>query len=300
MRKILAIDDDSLNLRLITAYLEDEDYLVDTAASGSEGWEKLEQGTYYDIILLDRMMPGMNGMEFLKKLKNDPSLRMMPVIMQTAAAEKNQVIEGIKAGVYHYLTKPYDEEILISIIDTCISENEYQKDLREQVINSKRMFGLIKDYHIEYSTIKEANEVSIYVAQLFPDPERVVTGLYELLANAVEHGNLGIGYKKKSDLKAQKIFDQEVERLLQLSEYSHKKVAVEFKNLGEKIQVKITDQGKGFNWRQYLDLDPERVTDIHGRGIAMANLASFDKIEFNAKGNEVTAIVYSNQDKNDS
>ena len=295
MPKILAVDDDNKNLLLIEGFLDDYD--ITTASNGAEGWDILNKGTEnFDLILLDRMMPVMNGMELLKKIKSDKTFKTIPVIMQTAAAERSQVLEGVQAGVFHYLTKPYDEETLRSIVVSCIENNASQKELRESVINRKRMMGLIKTCYIEFRYIEEAREVTTYIATLFPEPQKVVLGVSELLVNAIEHGNLGIEYDQKTELHKNKQWEEEVARLVNLPENKDKLVRVTYEyQKDDIIKLHIKDDGNGFNWRSFLELSPERAVDNHGRGIAMANAISFDSIEYLGAGNEVVCTIVVNK-----
>ena len=85
MYKILAVDDEPKNLKLIEAYLEDDDFEIITAANGKEGWNELTSGQNFDLVLLDRMMPEMNGMELLHKIKSDETLKSLPVIMPNSS-----------------------------------------------------------------------------------------------------------------------------------------------------------------------------------------------------------------------
>lgn len=290
MSKILAIDDDPKNLMLIEGFLDD--FTITTASDGNIGLEILKQNpTDFSLILLDRMMPNMNGMEFLKIIKQDKALKDIPVIMQTAAAERSQVLEGIQAGVFHYLTKPYDEEMLKTIVVSCIAHNKAQQELRKAVVNKMHMIGLIKTCYIEFKDIDEAHKVTTYLATLFPFPQKIVLGISELLINAIEHGNLAIGYNEKTKLNNTQRWREEIQRLLQLPEHKNKLVRVTYEYQANCIMLKIKDDGKGFAWKNFLELSPERATDNHGRGIAMAKNFSFDKIDYIGCGNEVFCTV---------
>lgn len=295
MKKILAVDDEAKNLKLIEAYLEEDDsFDIELAENGLVAWEKLKQTTpdnTFDLILLDRMMPEMDGMVFMQKLKSSNKYQHIPVIMQTAAAEKNQVEEGIKAGVYHYLTKPYDEETLLSIVRTCLQDTAKKNILQNEVRVKRKMVGLIQTCHIEFKTVTEAKDVATYIATLFPEPDRVVMGISELLINGVEHGNLGITYDEKTDLNRDGVLTEKVEELLACDENKHKVVSVDYKYEPDKISLYIKDEGRGFDWEQYMILSPDRATDNHGRGIVMANTISFDRLQYMGKGNEVLCTV---------
>ncbi|MBF0416613.1 MAG: hypothetical protein HQL79_12695 [Magnetococcales bacterium] len=77
---------------------------------------------------------------------------------------------------------------------------------------------------------------------------------------------------------------------MQHPENAKKVASLEFNRKGKELHFFIKDQGDGFDWRQYLDIDPLRIVDPHGRGIAMANSMSFTSLHYQGKGNEVLAI----------
>jgi len=129
------------------------------------------------------------------------------------------------------------------------------------------------------------------LANAFPEPKRVVIGLSELLVNAVEHGNLGITYEEKTRLREEGRWEAEVELRLADPAHADKQVRVHFWRESEQICVRIEDQGQGFEWQKYVDMDPERAFDTHGRGIAMSRLISFDSIEYKGAGNRVEVSV---------
>jgi anti-sigma regulatory factor (Ser/Thr protein kinase) len=118
-----------------------------------------------------------------------------------------------------------------------------------------------------------------------------VTGLSELLINAVEHGNLKIRYEDKSRLVATDTWKEEVSKRLLAPEYKNKKVLVNFKREDNINRILIEDEGDGFEWDNYLKLDPQRAFDSHGRGIAMAKMMSVDEINYLGCGNKVELIV---------
>jgi CheY-like chemotaxis protein/anti-sigma regulatory factor (Ser/Thr protein kinase) len=289
---ILAIDDEPRNLRLIERYLSDTDYALLTAKDGVEGWDMLQRhADAVDVILLDRMMPNMDGMAFMQKIKAEPELCRIPVIMQTAAAEASQVAEGVRSGVYYYLTKPFEEDVLLSIVSAALQAYNEQRGIRAEVKKHKRILGLMRHSEFCFQTLQDARDVTAYIANFFPDPDRMVLGLSELLINAVEHGNLGITYDEKTELNAAGIWQQEVERRLSLPQNAEKYVRVQYQKRNGDIVLTVADDGPGFDWRGYLELDTERITHNHGRGIAMSRLVSFDSVEYQGNGNTVVCTV---------
>jgi hypothetical protein len=111
------------------------------------------------------------------------------------------------------------------------------------------------------------------------------------MLNAVEHGNLGIGYQEKGQLMLDGALDQEIERRLALPEYAARQVRVDFERTPTGVSYVVRDEGGGFDPTRFLTLEPERATDWHGRGIALARMTSFDHVEYRGCGNEVQARV---------
>jgi adenylate cyclase len=110
---ILAVDDVAENLDIVRMRLEAQGYEVVTAADGEEAIEKARQLSP-DLILLDIMMPKLDGISALKILKRDQVLRFIPVILLTAKADRTDVIAGLEAGGDDYLTKPIDQASLMA------------------------------------------------------------------------------------------------------------------------------------------------------------------------------------------
>lgn len=291
-KTVLVVDDDENNREILEIYLQDEGYNVLLGKDGKEGWELLQQ--YEDqicVILLDRTMPNMGGMEFMARLKADEALAWKPVIMQTAISEKTHIAEGIKAGVYYYLTKPYSSEVMLSIVRAAISDFEQHAKLREELKQHKANQALLKEIVFEIQTLADVSYLTGFLAGYYPDAERVILGISELLINAIEHGNLGISYKEKSQLLQQGKWHQEVKRLLALPENRDKRVRVHMQCGNDAVLLTIKDDGEGFDWQKYVEIDPMRKAETHGRGIALSNLASFDSVEYRGKGNEVVCTV---------
>lgn len=113
--RILCVDDEPQNLKLLEALLVPRGYDVSKAANGKEALETINEEEI-DIILLDVMMPGMNGYEVCRKLKDDERHRNVPVIMITALKSKEDRIKGIEAGAEDFISKPFDKgEVLARI-----------------------------------------------------------------------------------------------------------------------------------------------------------------------------------------
>lgn len=289
--KILAVDDEEFNLDILTDFLTDAGFEVIGASDGEQAIAQLKKHPDVDIIVLDRMMPNMDGMAVLSELKNSEAWRDIPVIMQTAAASSQQVQEGIDAGVYYYLAKPYDESLLLSIVRSALRDLVSRNDMRDEVQKQRRTLGLMERGRFRFRTIEETNNLCYFIANCFPNPTQVVYGLNELMVNAVEHGNLGITYEEKSDLVQHGRWHAEVERRLQLPEFSSKFATLEYEAQERELIVTIKDMGKGFDWQNYIDFSPIRAMDPNGRGIAIAKVRSFPNLEYRGAGNEVVCRI---------
>ena len=103
--KVLIADDEPFNVEVLEQALDETDYQVITAANGQEAWEKI-QSEQPDLILLDLMMPIMDGFAVLAKVKEDSMLRDIPIIIVSAEQDSKSVVKGIKQGAEDYLTKP--------------------------------------------------------------------------------------------------------------------------------------------------------------------------------------------------
>jgi sigma-B regulation protein RsbU (phosphoserine phosphatase) len=290
--RVLVVDDSVLDRTLLTHYLSSDGYAVQTAADGLEAWELLErESDRFDVVLLDRSMPRMTGLQLLTRMKDHPHLRIVPAIMQTASATREEMVEGIRAGAYYYLTKPYDVEMLLSVVATAVADYAHYKHLQQEVRKGLKSLRLLREAVLTLQTVEQAHDVGAILASTCPDPYRVVVGLTELLVNAVEHGNLGISYDEKTSLNENGGWNAEVARRISLPENALKRVEVRFARTDEQISFTIRDEGRGFDWRQYMEVDPQRAFDTHGRGIAMANRLSFSSLQYRGSGNEVVGSI---------
>jgi putative two-component system response regulator len=290
--KILIVDDDVINRDILDKTLQEEGYVTTTAKDGAEAWEILEKDTAgFDAILLDWIMPIMDGMALLKLIKSHDRLNQIPVIMQTSIDSQSRILEGIQAEAFHYLTKPYDSDILLAVVANALSDQNKFNKLICEIRNKNNSFSLLREGSFEFSTMQEGEELAILLAHSCPEPKKVVFGLSALFTNAVEHGNLGLTYHGKSNFLMRSSLEEEIEHRLSLPENSGKTVKVNMQRVDSEIHFQILDDGMGFEWQQYFEFSAERAFDAHGRGIAMSNMISFDRLEYFGKGNEVLAVV---------
>ncbi len=115
-KRVLVVDDDRVIQQLLEVNLELEGYeVVATAADGKEALEKIAE-LKPDLVILDIMMPKMDGLEVCRRLRADPDLSEIPVILLSARAQDMDIREGLEIGASAYLTKPFDPVELLDVV----------------------------------------------------------------------------------------------------------------------------------------------------------------------------------------
>ncbi|MBE9001722.1 MULTISPECIES: hybrid sensor histidine kinase/response regulator [unclassified Nostoc] len=158
--RILAVDDTRDNLILVQAILESEGYEIDLASDGIKALRQVEKSPP-DLILLDVMMPGMDGYEVTRRIRNNPAISYIPILLITAFHESS-VVEGLDAGADDFIRKPFDTDELLARVRSLLrlkhSLDEQQKmtrqredfvsrlthDLRTPLVAADRMLNLFE------------------------------------------------------------------------------------------------------------------------------------------------------------
>jgi putative two-component system response regulator len=136
---ILVVDDQPQNIELLEAHLAPQGYEIVTAANGEEALGKLS-GNQIDLILLDVMMPGMDGFEVTRRVRQDNAHRLLPIILVTALRETEDRVKGIEAGCDDFISKPVDKVELLARVRSLLKVkayndllSNYQKALESEV-----------------------------------------------------------------------------------------------------------------------------------------------------------------------
>lgn len=186
---ILVVDDVPANVKLLEAKLTNEYYDVVTA---KDGFEAIEQTKTHkpDLILLDVMMPGMDGFETCRKIKEDPNVSHIPVVMVTALSEKSDRLQGLEAGADDFITKPINDTALFARVKSLIRIKVLIDELRLRdqsgaqmgILNDILQGGLdvsgssiyiVDDDAVQSKRIKEALEKE-HVVSVFQDHEQAL------------------------------------------------------------------------------------------------------------------------------
>lgn len=155
---ILIIDDQSINLKLMTILLETEGYNVGVANNGEEGIKKVEQ-LLPDLILLDILMPGIDGFETCRRLKASNKTKNIPIIFMSALHKIKDKIQGFELGAVDYITKPFDDQEVFARINTQIKLSK----LNQELINKNQLL------------LKEIEERKQVESQLLQSKKRLKT-----------------------------------------------------------------------------------------------------------------------------
>lgn len=152
---IVVIDDEEDIRELIHYNLSKEGYVVTCAVSGEEGVE-LVQGLKPDLVILDLMLPGIDGLEVCRRLKSDAKLKSIPIVMVSARGEEPDVVSGLELGADDYVSKPFSPKVLIARVKSVLRRGkktpiDAQGILTEGtlVVNPQRREVLIGDASVE-------------------------------------------------------------------------------------------------------------------------------------------------------
>ncbi|MBN1662568.1 MAG: response regulator [Deltaproteobacteria bacterium] len=159
---ILIVDDQPKNTELLEAFLAPQGYEVVMAASGEEALDKLSVNLI-DLILLDVMMPGMDGFEVTRRIRQDHAHRLLPIVLVTALRETQDRVKGIEAGCDDFISKPFDKMELLARVRSLLKVkayndllSNYQKELESEVA------GRTEELKLALEKIKAASLETIY------------------------------------------------------------------------------------------------------------------------------------------
>ena len=150
---------------------------------------------------------------------------------------------------------------------------------------------MIQTCQFRFQSMIDIQHINALLSLYFHDNKNALIGINALMMNAVEHGIYKIGYELKAELIATNQWAQEMGKRSQDPQFQdlHAEIILTHKDDG--VYVVISDPGDGFDWKKYMAIDPIRAGRKHGRGIALANALSFDKLSYNDKGNQAVAHV---------
>lgn len=171
--RILVVDDQPLNIRLMEAKLGGEYYDVRGAGDGADALAAMAAEPP-DLVVLDIMMPGMDGFEVCRRVKADPALQHVPVIMVTALNAPEERVRGLEAGADDFLTRPVDDIALFARIRSLLRWKQTHDELRSRLATS-REFGLLDDAGVPDAGVRSPVVVVTDFALEADDIEQVLS-----------------------------------------------------------------------------------------------------------------------------
>src|SRR5258708_10899023 len=150
--KMLVIDDTPQNIRLLEAVLVPRGYALSSATSGLEGLDKVAN-EQPDLILLDIVMPGMDGYEVCRRLRSNPATQLLPIVMITASGEQEK-INAIEAGADDFITKPLNQAELLARVKSLLRVKEYHDTIQAQAAELAEL-----NYSLEMRVRQQVDEL---------------------------------------------------------------------------------------------------------------------------------------------
>jgi DNA-binding response OmpR family regulator len=183
-KKIVIVEDEADIAQLVKLYLEKEGFRTATAKTGAEGL-KLIRTDHPDMVILDLMLPEMDGLEVCKKIRNAPDTAMLPVLMLTSKAEESDTIIGLELGADDYVTKPFSPKALVARVKALFRRLERADDTK---LTSYTYGPLVVDLS-RHEALVDGEEIPLTAKEfgllehLLRHPGRVLTR--DFLLNAV-------------------------------------------------------------------------------------------------------------------
>lgn len=288
----LVVDDEEMTRAIVAGYLSRIGYRTLEAETKAQAWEILSSsGSAIHVVLLDRRLTDGDGLELYERMKREPHLADIPVIVQTISDSSSEIAAAIRAGVFYYLIKPYDGALLRSVVRAAEETTGRLKSLQGDLRSRSDAIGLLRDGCFRFRTPQEAQNLAIALSSVAATAHSLTFGLSEILVNAVEHGNLGIGFDAKGRLKASGMLAREIEARLASAEHRDKYATLHVERSDSRVIFTVTDMGSGFDFNRYLSVDASQSDATHGRGIALARMVGFDQLTYVGNGNRVVGIV---------
>ncbi len=177
--RVLAVDDEPVNLQVLKNQLASEHYSVTLAANGEEALAAIENGQPFDVVLLDVMMPGMSGYEVCQRLRETHPPNELPIVMLTAKNQVDDLVAGFGSGASDYLAKPFSKLELLARLDTHIAlKYLHLKHMKAETKAKLLAHEMNLTKHIQTSLVPENPELPGYDIAASIDPADEVGGDY--------------------------------------------------------------------------------------------------------------------------
>ncbi len=270
MGTALIVEDHPEQADLVARILRLRDYKPILAEDGESGL-RLAREQPPDVMLLDLMLPDINGFDVCRRLRTDPATRLIPVVMLTALNDVQHRVHGFRVGANAYVTKPYGVEDLFEAISAA---RAWRTSMEQRALHGE----IHVELNSEITLLKDLNDFLMLVCQSTPlEQEQVIQlrqAVMEMAHNAIEWGN-----RHQSD------------RLVNITYRIHR----------DGLEIIIQDQGPGFDRNQlphaavpddpFTHLDVREKLGLRAGGFGLLICQGMvDEMKYNDIGNEVTLI----------
>ncbi len=220
--KLLIADDSERNREMLRHQLERQGYAITAVTNGREALQAL-RGRPFDLVLLDVLMPELDGFAALENIKADPALREIPVIMISASDEYSSVIRCIESGAEDYLPKPFDPVLLRARLKASLEKKALRDEQRQKTEELERAYNHLRkmqDQLITQERLASLGSLSAGIAHEIKNPLNFITNFAaistELVAELAQH--LGANH----DDEAREILDDLSANLLKIQDHGHR------------------------------------------------------------------------------
>jgi hypothetical protein len=221
---------------------------------------------------------------------SQPALATLSTVVVAQAWSSRLTWRGAQAGAFCCLSSEAAVEELAAALRAA-AEAATGRRRRLMPPHDLRAAGCCLEVaRFRFRTLEEAETLSVLLAAAMPAPERRTGGVLELLINAVEHGNLGVGFSEKRELLLSGRLHDELRRRLSETPWVQRSATVSLESNGRLVRLVVEDEGEGFDFASVLARQPD-LTAPHGRGIFLARAMSFDRLRYEGRGNRVVAEV---------
>ncbi len=300
--KILLVDDSPVTLRLISKYLETQNFEIDTAINGLEAVTKIYSHNY-DLVVLDVMMPFMDGFQVCEKIREEYSLFELPVLFLTSLNDISEIIKGFTLGANDYLSKPFKQEELIARAKTLVKlkkltmDNQYLQDSVEQKnkLLAKLQTEIAERKRVERELIDAKNTAdaankfkSEFVANMSHEirtPMNAILGFTELLKKRVAHDEKSKEYLENVNSSGKTLL-RLINDILDLSKIEADRIElhyepVDLRNIAKEVKniFSLKVEEKGLAYKENIDSELPLLVSL--------DEARFRQVIINLMGNAV-------------
>lgn len=208
--RVLVVDDSSLNRQLLELMLQRDGHVVTSASDGRSALERLHADpNEIDVVLLDILMPELDGYEVLTELKQSEATHHIPVIMISSVDEAGSVVRCIEAGAADYLSKPFDAAILRARLSSCLSEKRLRDIEREYVAQAQALStaaAALEDGHFDPTSIDEVarrEDALGQLARVFQGMAKEVQAREARLTRQIEELRIEVDEARKTEQVAE-------------------------------------------------------------------------------------------------